>query len=160
MNALLLTSGGLITARVMSAWLSAGNRIAAIWIGRRHKRLRPDPAPKLLFPSWSVASLTRRHRIPIRQNPDLAHWTGAENEIRRLGANVLIVLATYQIVPETVIALFGGRAVNFHASLLPHYRGRRPLQTMILDGKGEIHGGITVHRLSREIDQGGIIAFR
>jgi len=160
MNALLLTSGGLIAARVMSAWLSAGNKIAAIWIGRRHKRLYPDVAPKLLFPSWSVASLARRHRIPIRRNPDLARWTGAEAEIGRLGADVLITAITYQIVPERLIAVFGGRAVNFHTALLPHYRGPHPLQTMILDGKAEIHGGVTVHCLSRGIDEGDIIGVR
>jgi hypothetical protein len=53
MNALLLTSGGLIAARVMNAWLAAGNGIAAIWIGHRRKRLQRDRVPRLLFLSYT-----------------------------------------------------------------------------------------------------------
>ena len=160
MNALFLTSGGLFAARILSGWLSTGNKVAALWTGDRAEGVRPDGALGRAVPAWSVASLARRHSIPIRRNPDLADWDGAEAEIARLRADVLVTAATYQIVPEKIIALFGGRAVNFHPAALPHYRGPHPLAGMILDGKGEVYGGVALHCLTRAIDKGDIIAFR
>jgi hypothetical protein len=67
---------------------------------------------------------------------------------------------THQIVPENILALFPGRAVNFHPAILPHYRGPNPRAGMILDGKADLYGGITLHCLSRGIDRGDIIAMR
>ena len=68
----------------------------------------------------------RRYSIPIRRNPELSTWTGASTAISKLHADVLITAVTGQIVPESILSLFPGRAVNFHPSLLPHYRGPMP----------------------------------
>jgi len=160
MNALFLTSGGLLAARVVSAWLATGNKVAALWTGDQSDGLRPDRALGLAAPSWSIASLMRRHNIPVRRNPDLKNWADGEAEIARLGADVLITAATPQIVPEKIIGLFPGRAVNFHCAALPHYRGPHPVVGMILDGEAERYGGVALHCLTRRIDEGDIIAFR
>ena len=53
-------------------------------------------------------------------------WGDAETEIGQLGTDVLITAATDNIVPDNVLSLFPCRAVNFHGSLLPHYRGPNP----------------------------------
>ncbi len=161
MNALILTSGGLIAARVLSAWLGAGHTVVALWIGAKEpaKVLGRDRALGLLARGWSIAALTRRHQIPVLPNPKLSS-PEAEAEIARLGADMLITAMTHQIVPERILARFPGRAVNFHPALLPHYRGPNPRIGMLLDGASGTYGGITLHCLARGIDEGDIIGAR
>ena len=104
--------------------------------------------------------MARRHKIPFRRNPELSTWTGVHAEIRKLNAEVLITVVTAQIVPESILSLFSGRAVNFHGSLLPYYRGPQPREGMILDGNADLYGGVTLHCLTSGIDKGDIIGFR
>lgn len=47
-----------------------------------------------------------------------------------------------------------GIAINFHASLLPNYKGKHPVFWAIRNG--ELKSGITAHHLSRGIDEGDI----
>jgi len=49
-------------------------------------------------------------------------------------------------------------AVNCHPSLLPRYRGRNPLFWSILNGEREV--GITLHRVTGELDAGPILLQR
>jgi methionyl-tRNA formyltransferase len=162
LKALCLTSGGLISAQVLSAWVAGGHSVAALWIGplERKKFLRRDHALGLVAPSWSIATLCRRYRIPVRNNPRLSTWREAEAEIRSLNADVLISSLSHQIVPEKILKQFDRRAVNFHPALLPHYRGPNPRAGMILDGTASLYGGVTVHVLTGEIDLGDIIGLR
>ena len=143
----------------MSAWLQTGNSVAALWIGSKNLRrfLRRDRA---LGTAWSVGTMARWYNIPVRRNPDLSTWTNADIAIRKLHADVLITAVTGQIVPESILSLFSGRAVNFHGSVLPHYRGPNPRAGMILDEKADLYGGVTLHCLSRGIDKGDIIGLR
>ena len=147
---------------MLSAWVAGGHSVAALWIGplERKKFLRRDHALGLVAPSWSIATLCRRHRIPVRNNPRFSTWREAEAEIRSLNADVLISSLSHQIVPEKILKQFDRRAVNFHPALLPHYRGPNPRAGMILDGTASLYGGVTVHVLTREIDLGDIIGLR
>ena len=142
--------------------MAGGHSVAALWIGplERKKFLRRDHALGLVAPSWSIATLCRRYRIPVRNNLRLSTWREAEAEIRSLNADVLISSLSYQIVPEKILKQFDGRAVNFHPALLPHYRGPNPRAGMILDGTASLYGGVTVHVLTGEIDLGDIIGLR
>ncbi|WP_457936058.1 formyltransferase family protein [Mesorhizobium sp. 10J20-29] len=64
------------------------------------------------------------------------------------------------IVPKDVLAHFGGRAINVHPTMLPHYKGPVARSAMMLDGKAEEYGGVTIHALSEGIDEGPIISQR
>ena len=161
MNALVLTSGGLIAARILSSWLGAGHSVAAVWTGTKNPEqvLGRDRALGRLVGAWSMAALARRQHIPVLRNPKLSS-PEAETEIARLGADVLITAMTHQIVPERILARFPGRAVNIHPALLPHYRGPNPRIGMLLDGTAATYGGITLHCLARGVDEGDIIGAR
>lgn len=50
-------------------------------------------------------------------------------------------------------ALYG--AVNIHPSLLPKYKGLNPWEALLLSG--ETRTGVTIHRITDEVDGGGII---
>ena len=161
MRALFLTAGGLISAKVLSAWIASGHSVAAVWIGSLEPRqfLRRDRTLGLVAPSWSMAAIADHGRIPVRSNPKLSSCE-ADAEIQRLNPDVLLTSLTRQIVPENLLQRFEGRAVNFHPALLPHYRGPNPRSGMILDGTARLYGGVSVHVLTRQIDAGEVIGLR
>lgn len=67
------------------------------------------------------------------------------------------ILVTYRC-PRLINAEYYSRfrlAVNIHPSLLPRYAGLNPWQEMFANG--ETSGGVTIHRLSPQADQGEII---
>lgn len=64
----------------------------------------------------------------------------------------LLISAGYRtILPERLLP---ARAFNFHASLLPKYRGRCPLNWALING--EERTGVTVHDMHGGVDVGGI----
>jgi methionyl-tRNA formyltransferase len=162
MRALFITSGRLIAAKVLHAWLATGNSAAALWIGSQNRRrfMQRDRWLGIAAPSWSISAMVRRYQIPLQRNPRLATWPKAAAAIQHINADVLITAMTFEIVPENILSLFPGRAVNFHPAILPHYRGPNPRTGMILDGTAELYGGITLHCLSRGIDKGDVIGVR
>jgi len=111
-------------------------------------------------PSWSTTAAVRHFGIPVESNPRLSEWKDAHEAIRRLEVDVLITSLTYEIVPEAILRRFPGRAVNIHPALLPDYRGPNPRRGMILDGKADQYGGVTLHCLTPKIDRGDIIGMR
>src|SRR4030042_6231487 len=63
-----------------------------------------------------------------------------------------------RILPKDLLASFPRGAFNAHPSLLPNYRGRHAIQWAIAKGEREL--GVTVHRMSPEIDQGAALLVR
>jgi methionyl-tRNA formyltransferase len=159
---LFLTSGGLISAKIISAWISSGNSAAALWIGQKSSStvLGRDRMLGAFAPSWSLSAAVRRYQIPVRSNPPLSEWADVSSVIKRLDADILIAAMTHQIVPASVLQQFCGRAVNFHPAILPQYRGPNPRLGMVLDGKAAICGGVTLHLLAPEIDRGAVLGVR
>jgi methionyl-tRNA formyltransferase len=66
-----------------------------------------------------------------------------------------IVLAGYsKLIKQDLLQISAVASINFHASLLPEYRGRHPIFWAIR--KGETLTGITAHHLSAKLDEGNI----
>lgn len=57
--------------------------------------------------------------------------------------------------PAHIRAFPGMGALNLHPSLLPAYRGIKPLENALANGETTI--GVTLHELTRELDAGDII---
>ena len=162
-RALLVAEKCSVTARVMSAWLAAGNQIAEVWAADLSPRDFARHAPLIgwLRPEWDVGRTVTRHAIPVRQCERLTRWgLGAVERARELGADTLLTVMTHLIVPPVLLEHFGRRAVNVHPALLPHYRGAHPRMGMLIDGKADEYGGVTVHVLSERIDEGDVIGQR
>lgn len=161
-TAIVIAGTGWISARAIDAWLRAGNHIAEVWCFDPKSALLK--APKGLFgsffPAWDVSRLLARHKVPIRLCPPLKSWDRVQDRVAEIGADVLMTLMTSQIVPASLLDSFGGRAVNVHPSMLPHYKGPSPRIGMLLDGTANEFGGMTLHALGAGIDEGPIIARR
>lgn len=78
--------------------------------------------------------------------------------LRRLGPDLLVVVAYGQIIPASVLAIPKHGAVNVHASLLPRHRGAAPIAHAILAGDHET--GVTIMRMDEKLDHGPVLATR
>lgn len=67
----------------------------------------------------------------------------------------LIVAAYGLLVPQAVLDMPAGGAINIHASLLPRWRGAAPIQRALLAGDRET--GITLMRMDAGLDTGPML---
>jgi len=77
-------------------------------------------------------------------------------QLRSLQAELIVVAAFGQILPQSVLDLPKYGAVNIHASILPRHRGAAPIQWAILQGDSET--GVTLMKMDEGLDTGDLIA--
>ena len=75
--------------------------------------------------------------------------------LRGLGADVAVVVAFGQILPQAVLDAPARGSINIHGSLLPRYRGAAPIQWAII--RGETHTGITTFQMDAGMDTGPVL---
>ena len=114
---------------------------------------RPDPN------DWQsgLAEVAQRLDVPCFVDVD---FTDPERVQEFASFNVDLIVSLYYrvLLPSKVLKLarFGG--LNLHGSPLPAYRGRAPVNWMVL--RGEKVGGATMHVMTRRPDGGPIVAAR
>ena len=83
---------------------------------------------------------------------------GWPERLAAYGADVAVVVAFGQILPQTVLDAPARGSINIHASLLPKYRGAAPIQWAIV--RGETETGITTFRMDAGMDTGDVLLMR
>lgn len=76
--------------------------------------------------------------------------------LKNSGADVFIVGAFGQIIPQVVLDIPTKGSLNLHTSLLPKYRGASPIQNAIMNDDKET--GISVIVMDEKMDHGPILA--
>jgi methionyl-tRNA formyltransferase len=107
---------------------------------------------KLTPPPVKVAALAAG--LPVLQPPRLRD-PGWPERLRALGADVAVVVAFGQILPQGVLDAPARGSINIHASLLPTYRGAAPIQWAII--RGETITGITTFQMDAGMDTGPML---
>jgi len=74
--------------------------------------------------------------------------------LRKMEADLAIVVAYGQIIPKKFINLTKKGFINIHASLLPKWRGAAPIQRSIINLDKET--GISVMKIAEELDSGPV----
>lgn len=74
----------------------------------------------------------------------------------KLEADLGILAAYGEIIPEEVINYFPFGILNIHPSLLPKWRGASPVQAPIIAGEGST--GVTIIKLDEKLDHGPIVS--
>ena len=92
--------------------------------------------------------------LPILQPPRLRDPEWPER-LRALGAEIAVVVAFGQILPQAVLDAPARGSINIHASLLPRYRGAAPIQWAII--RGETVTGITTFQMDAGMDTGAML---
>lgn len=93
--------------------------------------------------------------IPILQ-PQKASDPQFLEEIKQIQADLFVVVAFGQILPQALLDIPPKGCINIHASLLPKYRGAAPIQRSLLHGEKET--GIAIQKMVKQLDAGDIIA--
>jgi methionyl-tRNA formyltransferase len=98
--------------------------------------------------------LAAAHKIPVRRCANINAAREVEH-IRRLAPDLIIVVGWTRLLGAELLAVPPRGCIGFHASLLPRYRGRAPVNWAIL--RGEKEAGNTMMFLDAGTDTGDII---
>ena len=104
-----------------------------------------------------VKRLARSADIPVLQ-PQSMRDPGTLADLQSIDAEVFVVAAYGQILPQAVLDLPKRGVLNAHASLLPRWRGAAPIQAAIKAGDRE--SGVTIMLLDAGLDTGPLLSKR
>jgi UDP-4-amino-4-deoxy-L-arabinose formyltransferase/UDP-glucuronic acid dehydrogenase (UDP-4-keto-hexauronic acid decarboxylating) len=138
-----------IGAAGLRALLRAGVDIAAVITHR------DDPAEA----AWhtSVARMAAERNLPTWAPEDPNHPVWAER-LGELAPDALFSFHYRHLLRRPLLDLCPQRAFNLHCSLLPRYRGRAPINWVLVHG--ETQTGVTLHHMVERADAGDIVAQR
>ena len=128
----------------LKALVGAGKQIVAV-VTQPDK---PTGRKKILTPT-PVKSYALSLGIPVIDYPKIRDHA---DELRALGADLMITCAYGQILTQPILDAFGQGVYNLHASLLPLFRGASPIQSAILAGCE--YTGVTVMNTELALDCG------
>ncbi|GBD37571.1 Methionyl-tRNA formyltransferase [bacterium HR36] len=103
----------------------------------------------------TIKKIALAHGVPVFQPEKINSPEGIAG-LRAFAPDLLVVAAYGQILAPEVLAVAPLGGINVHASLLPKYRGAAPVAWAIYHG--ETHTGITIIRMSPQMDAGDILA--
>lgn len=101
-----------------------------------------------------VKQAAQAFAVPIMQ-PDSLRDPAAQDALRALSPDLLIVVAYGLILPKAVLAIPRYGCWNVHASLLPRWRGAAPIQRAIEAGDHET--GVCLMQMARGLDSGPLL---
>ena len=114
-----------------------------------------DPKENIWFAS--VRQLAFENYLPVYQpaNPNDPAFVAA---MQALQPDFLFSCYYRHMLKQPVLDLPRLGALNLHGSLLPRYRGRCPVNWVLVHGETET--GVTLHYMEAKADQGDIVGFR
>ncbi|AUG98844.1 bifunctional UDP-4-amino-4-deoxy-L-arabinose formyltransferase/UDP-glucuronic acid oxidase ArnA [Pectobacteriaceae bacterium C52] len=129
------------------ALVAAGYTIKAIFT-------HPDsPAENHFF--GSVARTAAEFGIPVFAPDDVNHPLWVER-VAAMSPDVIFSFYYRNLLSDDILQCAHQGAFNLHGSLLPRYRGRAPLNWVLVNGETET--GVTLHRMVSRADAGNIVA--
>jgi methionyl-tRNA formyltransferase len=132
----------------LSALSRAGYEIASIF---SHE---DDPEENCWF--GSVTAWARERGIDVHCPSDLGReWPAM---IAELDPEMIFSFYYRRLLPERILGIPSGGAYNLHGSLLPAYRGRCPVNWVLIHGETET--GVTLHHMVARADAGDIVGQR
>jgi len=136
-------------AIALKAILAAGHQVELVLTqpdrpSGRGMSLRPSPVKELGLAAG----------IEVFQPPSLRDGA-AQERVRAVGAEVMVVAAYGLILPQAVLDMPRFGCINIHASLLPRWRGAAPIQRAILAGDAE--SGVCIMQMEAGLDTGPVL---
>ncbi len=101
-----------------------------------------------------VQNISETLNINFRSPQSLKNNTEEYELLKKMDADLAIVVAYGQIIPKEFLSLTKKGFVNIHASLLPKWRGAAPIQRAIMNLDEET--GISIMKINEELDSGPI----
>jgi UDP-4-amino-4-deoxy-L-arabinose formyltransferase / UDP-glucuronic acid dehydrogenase (UDP-4-keto-hexauronic acid decarboxylating) len=111
-----------------------------------------DPGENIWFES--VAELAAANNIPVHAPENINHPLWVER-IRAMGADILFSFYYRHLVAKDILEIPPAGCLNLHGSLLPRYRGRCPVNWVLIHNEKET--GVTLHYMTPRPDDGDVI---
>jgi len=114
-----------------------------------------DPAENCWF--GSVREWGMKRGIPVECPVDVREkkWT---EHIGALSPEMIFSFYYRLLIPDEILAIPARGAYNLHGSLLPKYRGRAPVNWVLVNGEKQT--GVTLHHIVHKADAGDIVGQR
>jgi methionyl-tRNA formyltransferase len=114
-----------------------------------------DPGENIWFES--VVDWADQNGIPVfcPETVNTPEWV---DTIRKMTPDVLFSFYFRKLLNGEILRIPAGGAYNLHGSLLPAYRGRCPVNWVLV--KGEKRTGVTLHHMIEKADAGDIVGQR
>lgn len=133
----------------LKALLASDHEICAVYT----QPDRPSGRGRKLMAS-PVKQVALQAGLPVFQ-PETLKTAEAQETLRALQAELMIVVAYGLLLPKAVIDIPPRGVINIHASLLPRWRGAAPIQRAVLAGDAET--GVTLMFIEPRLDAGPML---
>ena len=102
----------------------------------------------------SVAEWASHRGVPVHAPDDINHpiWV---SRIRELEPDILFSFYYRKLLKQQILEIPPAGCLNLHGSLLPKYRGRAPVNWVLVNG--ETRTGVTLHYMTPRPDDGDIV---
>ena len=101
-----------------------------------------------------IQGISETLNINFRSPQTLENNIEEYNFLKKINADLAIVVAYGKIIPKAFLSLTKKGFINIHASLLPKWRGAAPIQRSIMSLDKET--GITIMKINEKLDSGPI----
>ena len=101
-----------------------------------------------------IQGISETLKIEYRTPNSLRNNEEEYDYLKKLDADIAIVVAYGQIIPKEYLNLVKKGFINIHASLLPKWRGAAPIQRSIMNLEKET--GISIMKIGEKLDTGPI----
>ena len=133
----------------LKALIAAGHDVIGVYSqppapAGRGKKLKPSPVH-----AFAEAEVLKVFTPKSMRDSD------AQAEFASLNADVAVVVAFGQILPQVVLDTPKYGCVNVHASLLPRWRGAAPIHRAIMAGDAET--GVCIMQMEAGLDTGPVL---
>lgn len=139
---------GEMSVALIRAWISAGHSVSSVIVDS------PEPMTRGFWQKLHGEGVT------IIGTAFPVDWSRLERHLDSTTpkADVLVCHAFMRRIPASILQRHAHGGVNFHPSLLPHYRGPNPTRCMIAAGRLRECAGLSLHVMTDDFDAGDLIA--
>jgi len=101
-----------------------------------------------------IQGISETLNIEFRTPSSLKNNREEYEYLKKLNADIAIVVAYGQIIPKEILGLTKKGFINIHASLLPKWRGAAPIQRSIMNLDKQT--GISIMKINEKLDRGPV----
>ena len=101
-----------------------------------------------------IQGISETLNIEFRTPTSLKNNREEYEYLKKLNADIAIVVAYGQIIPKEILSLTKKGFINIHASLLPKWRGAAPIQRSIMNLDKQT--GISIMKIDEKLDTGPV----
>jgi methionyl-tRNA formyltransferase len=131
------------------ALLAHGFEVAAVFTHR------DDPREEVWWESLAAKAEARGIPAHLSGGPEDAESPAMRDLVATYAPDFLFSFYYRFMIPPAILALAGRGALNLHGSLLPRYRGRAPVNWVLVEGQTET--GVSLHYMVEKPDAGALV---